>query len=72
MQTFTSSLGITCLFSDLFEHNSIYWAVIHSICSQLGSGKVEVSMETVFHSHEDTEKKTSGEKKKGRERGKVN
>ncbi|XP_026092718.1 collagen alpha-1(VII) chain-like isoform X1 [Carassius auratus] len=38
---------------------------------RLGSGKVEVSMETVFHSHEDTGKKTSGEKKKGRERGKA-
>ncbi len=47
-------------------------ASLNSICSQLGSGKVEVSMETVLHSHEDTEKKTSGEKKKGRERGKVN
>jgi len=28
-------------------------------------------METVFHSHEDTGKKSSGEKKKGKERGKV-
>ncbi|XP_043093461.1 collagen alpha-1(VII) chain isoform X2 [Puntigrus tetrazona] len=37
---------------------------------RMGSGKVEVSMETVFHSHEDTGKKTSGEKKKGREKGK--
>ncbi|KAK7130018.1 hypothetical protein R3I93_019606 [Phoxinus phoxinus] len=37
---------------------------------KLSSGKVEVSMETVFHSHEDTGKKSSGEKKKGRERGK--
>ncbi|KTG36367.1 hypothetical protein cypCar_00028619, partial [Cyprinus carpio] len=37
---------------------------------RLGSGKV--SMETVFHSHVDTGKKTSGEKNKGRERGKVN
>lgn len=34
-------------------------------------GKAEVGMETVLHSHEDTGKKASGEKKKGREKGKV-
>ncbi|XP_057179413.1 collagen alpha-1(VII) chain isoform X2 [Triplophysa rosa] len=37
---------------------------------RVDSGKAEVGMETVLHSHDDTGKKASGEKKKGREKGK--
>ncbi|TRY60262.1 hypothetical protein DNTS_004245 [Danionella cerebrum] len=37
---------------------------------KLDSEKVEVSMETAFQIHEDIGKKTAGEKKKGREKGK--
>lgn len=52
------------------DFTSLKFLQINSSSERLGSGKVEVSMETAFHSHEDTGKKTSGEKKKGREKGK--